>query len=98
MRYAVVNKESNIVENCVLWDGNEEKWKCPETHYLVESVNAGIGDIYDKEEEDFLRKLSKIKPEETPEEKDRMRQLYETKKAELKQEILFVNLEGEIEA
>jgi hypothetical protein len=35
MRYALVNKETNKVENIVEWDGDLNTWQPPETHEAV---------------------------------------------------------------
>lgn len=34
MRHAVINTETNIVENVILWDGQTE-WQCPEGCYTL---------------------------------------------------------------
>jgi len=97
MRYAVVNEQSDIVENCIMWDGDETIWKCPQGFYLVESLQAGIGDVYNKNDNEFSRKLSLLKPLETEKAKADMRQFFEEKKEELKSGLLFIDPEGNIE-
>jgi hypothetical protein len=44
MRYAVINSETNIVENIIAWDGLTE-WTPPEGCYtqILEDTAAGIG-------------------------------------------------------
>jgi len=33
--YFLINKETNIVENYIGWDGNTENWQPPETHIII---------------------------------------------------------------
>jgi hypothetical protein len=35
MRYALVNKQTNKVENFVAWDGDTTKWQPPATHEAI---------------------------------------------------------------
>lgn len=44
MNYAVINSETNIVENVIVWDG-VSPWTSPDGFYLQELINlyAGIG-------------------------------------------------------
>lgn len=44
MEYAVINSETNIVENVVLWDGKSE-WQPPAGTYTqsLTGTEAGIG-------------------------------------------------------
>lgn len=46
--YAVINSETNIVENVILWDG-ESQWQPPANTYVqsLEGTEAGIGWKYD---------------------------------------------------
>lgn len=48
-RYAVVNKQTNIVENIVVWDGSTT-WTLPDNYFAVQSDNFQIDDIYSVEE------------------------------------------------
>lgn len=50
--YAIINSETHIVENAVLWDGNTETWHPPAGFYAValEDINAGIGWKYENGE------------------------------------------------
>lgn len=34
--YCMVNKETNIVDNTCVWDGDITKWTPPDTHLLLE--------------------------------------------------------------
>lgn len=97
MKYAVINKETNVVENCIMWDGDESKWKCPDKYFLVESLNAGIGDDYNVQTKEFSRKLSLLKPPESPELKKEIIDLYNKSKVELNSSVVFVNAEGTLE-
>jgi hypothetical protein len=44
MKYAVINSETNIVENVILWDG-VASWPIPDGFYVepLEDKIAGIG-------------------------------------------------------
>lgn len=33
--YFLVNKDTNVVENYIAWDGNTKVWQPPETHFVV---------------------------------------------------------------
>ena len=42
--YALVNKETNVVDNVCAWDGNTQTWTPPSTHDVVlVPSNIGIG-------------------------------------------------------
>jgi len=97
MRYALINKETKLVENVIMWDGDETNWKCPETHMCVESLDAGINDEYDEQENDFRRKLSNLKPKTTEQDRQEMESYFQAKKAEMKSGLLFENPTGELE-
>lgn len=46
MKWAVINANSNIVENIIVWDG-KSPWAPPQGYLCVECGNeAEIGDIY----------------------------------------------------
>ena len=47
MKYAVINSETNIVENVIVWDG-ESHWAPPAGYYIEEIGDscAGIGWSY----------------------------------------------------
>lgn len=47
MNYAVINSETNIVENVIIWDG-QALWAPPEGCYTkpIDGSNAGIGWSY----------------------------------------------------
>ena len=46
--YAVINNQTNIVENVVVWDG-ENEWLPPEGTYVIciDGAEAGIGWKYE---------------------------------------------------
>ena len=46
--YALVDDNTNIVENIIMWDGNTETWQPPVGFYtvLLENTEAGIGWSY----------------------------------------------------
>jgi hypothetical protein len=52
-RFAVVNAKTNIVENCVVWEG--AKWMAPAGNWVVQNGTVGIGDIYDPKTNSFTR-------------------------------------------
>jgi len=45
--FAVVENESKIVVNVIVWDGAE--WLPPRNHMVIQSDTANIGDIYNVE-------------------------------------------------
>ena len=49
-KYALINKETNIVDNIIVWDGTN-CWIPPDTHTAVniENTLVGQGFIYDNE-------------------------------------------------
>ena len=46
--YAVINEQTNIVENVILWDG-ESQWQPPAGTYVqsLEGYEAGIGWVFE---------------------------------------------------
>ena len=56
-RYALVEDKSRIVTNIVCWEGGE--WLPPRNHHVVFSEYAGIGDMWDEENNIFLRQDEK---------------------------------------
>lgn len=54
MRHAIVNNDSKLVVNVVVWDGAE--WLPPRDHLVVRSDNCDIGDKYDEEKKLFIKK------------------------------------------
>lgn len=53
MKYAIIDKDTNIVQNVVEWEGRP--WTPPNNSMLVQSDTAGIGDIYDISTNTFRR-------------------------------------------
>jgi len=49
-KYALINKETNVVDNVILWDGGDS-WSAPNTHTAinVEGITIGIGYTYSNE-------------------------------------------------
>ena len=47
-KYVLINKETNIVENKILWDGGDS-WSPPDTQFAIkmENMDADIGYTYD---------------------------------------------------
>lgn len=45
-RWAMVNRETNIVENICNWDGTD-RWSPPQGFYMIQTDIASIGDLYD---------------------------------------------------
>ena len=44
LRYALVNKNTNVVVNIILWDG-ESEWSASETHDVINVENVTTVDI-----------------------------------------------------
>jgi hypothetical protein len=46
-KYALINKETNVVENLILWDGGDS-WSPPNTHITInaEGIVVDIGYTY----------------------------------------------------
>jgi len=88
MQYAVVDTETNIVSNIIMWDG-ESKFKLDEKYILVESFEAGAGDLYIKDKGEFLRPLNNLKLPVSEEDKKEKERLYQEAKERLKQAIVF---------
>jgi hypothetical protein len=63
MRYALVNKETNTVDNIILWDGNINIWQPPETHQAVFAEDkltllwVWNSDLNDYEQKEFVDSL-----------------------------------------
>lgn len=49
--FVVVENETNIVVNSIIWDGAE--FLPPRNHLVIQSDTARIGDIYDVETKTF---------------------------------------------
>lgn len=65
--YAVINAETNIVENVILWDG-ESPWQPPAGMYVQElSGEAGIGWKYENDSFSDVRPVIEAVPEQTQE-------------------------------
>ena len=56
-RYAVINEQTKIVSNVVIWDGSTE-WKAPDGHYLIRHEECDINDIH--EEIDGIQTFMKV--------------------------------------
>lgn len=54
MRHAVVNKETKIVSNVIVWDG-VSKWSPPVGHDVVRHDKCDIGDIYEASTKSFSK-------------------------------------------
>lgn len=33
--YFLINKQTNVVENYIVWGGDQDVWQPPETHFLI---------------------------------------------------------------
>ena len=53
MIYAVIDTQTNVVVNMVLWNP-ESTWQPPKGTYLIQSDIAKIGDTYDRATGQFL--------------------------------------------
>lgn len=49
--FAVVENETKLVVNCIVWDNAE--WLPPRNHLVIQSDTARIGDIYNEETKSF---------------------------------------------
>jgi hypothetical protein len=49
--FAVIENETKIVVNSIIWDGAE--WLPPRNHLVIQSDEARIGDIYDEATQTF---------------------------------------------
>jgi hypothetical protein len=94
-RYAVIDQNNRVV-NVIAWDGITQ-WEPPAGHSVQETHEAGIGDIWMEELQDYARPLSILKPPEDDNSKAIRQAAYEQAKQTLKSSILFVNLQGELE-
>jgi len=41
-KHALINKQTNLVDNVVLWDGGDS-WTLPDTHIAINVENKGVG-------------------------------------------------------
>ena len=57
MNLAIINNETNIVENVAVKPEEGQIWDCPEGFTAVESDVAGIGDTYDSVTEEFTKPI-----------------------------------------
>jgi len=54
-RWAMINRETNVVENVCNWDGSS-RWNPPENYLMVQTDIANFGDTYDEKSQTFIRK------------------------------------------
>lgn len=52
-RFAVIENDSRLVVNVIIWKGAE--WLPPRDHLVVPSETANIGDTYDEEKKTFKK-------------------------------------------
>lgn len=48
--YALINKETNVVDNICAWDGNTQTWTPPSTHDAIrvpDDIGIGVGWTYE---------------------------------------------------
>ena len=59
--WAIINKETNIVENIVSWDGSDI-WQEPINTYKINinSLHVHIGSTYDKSTEQYIEPVFEI--------------------------------------
>lgn len=95
-RYAVID-QNNRVTNVIMWDGLTE-WEPPAGFMVKESHEAGMGDIWMEDLQDYVRPLSILKSPEDDTSKAERQAAYDQAKAQLKTSILSVNLTGELES
>ena len=53
-RFAIIDLTGNVV-NCVEWRSPQDEWLPPRNHYVIESVEASIGDLYDFDKKAFTK-------------------------------------------
>ena len=94
MRYAVVNEITNQVENVVEHDNGE--WTPPVGTFLVKSEECSMGDFWDKDDNDFYRSLSNLKPPESEVSKKCRADKFEAAKVSFKSKMLLVDPEGKL--
>lgn len=65
--WAIIDNETNIVSNTVMWNGNTETWTPPENSYwiCIDGVFCGPGFVYDKETEEFTDPDAPEAPDDT---------------------------------
>ena len=56
MRWAMINKDTNIVYNVCEWDGTD-RWTPPENTLMVQSLVANKNDKYDPETQTFSKSV-----------------------------------------
>ena len=95
-RYAVID-QNNVVTNVVMWDGVTQ-WQPPAGYVVKETQEAGMGDIWMENLQDYVRPLSIMKPPEDDISKAEREAAYNEAKARLAASILSVNLQGELES
>jgi hypothetical protein len=59
MRHAVIDKETGVVINVVMWDG-KAKWSPGPNHYVVAHEDVDIDDIHDAEAQTFTKKDGRV--------------------------------------
>lgn len=97
MKYACVNKETNMVENVVVCE-DLTKWKPPERCRVVPVEWVGPGDKWDEDLGDFVRPMSLLKPPMDEVAKKDLLEAFNAKKEEFKAELLFVDPLGDLSA
>lgn len=53
MKHAIVENDTKIVVNIVLWEGAE--WLPPRNHFVVQNDTVNIGDLYDEATNTFTK-------------------------------------------
>lgn len=54
-RWAMVNRETNVVENVCNWD-RSSRWNPSKDYCMVETDTANFGDIYDWDSKTFVKR------------------------------------------
>lgn len=53
--YFLINKETNVVENYIGWDGNTETWQPEDTYFVVPAeTTPAIDWIWDEAQNDWV--------------------------------------------
>lgn len=54
MRHAVIDSQTHIVQNVIVWDG-KQPWQPPKGTYLIRHDKCDIGDTYDARTNSFSK-------------------------------------------
>ena len=58
MRHAIIDNNTKMVVNVVLWEGKE--WLPPRNHLVIQDDNASIGDTWDEINKVFIANQDEV--------------------------------------